>query len=201
MLLLVRFWERLLDSQVLQTPFGQIKYRIEKKPKNRHTYLRIKEGFVEIKANAFICEKEIKTLLLKNAREIITQLKTDKKHYLFGEELGAPDDIESFYKQKAKEFLPQRVKTLAKHCQLFPTRVTITKAKSRWGSCSGKNSISLSCFLVKLPFEVIDYVIIHELCHIKHKNHSKTFWQEVKNHCPEYKQMVRILREYEKKAL
>jgi len=83
---------------------------------------------------------------------------------------------------------------------LFPTKVTITKAKRRWGSCSGKNRVSLSCFLVKLPYEVIDYVIVHELCHIKHKNHSKEFWEEVAKHCPEYKNLIASLRNFENKA-
>lgn len=193
-------WEKRLSKEVLQTPFGDICYCIEKKITNKHTYLRIKEDFVDIKTNRFTTHRFIKSLLLKNAKEITGKLRVKRDYFLFGKKIEKPFEVEQFYKNHAKEYLLQRTQLLSKQTNLIPTQIKISKAKKRWGSCSGKNNINLSCFLTKLPYEVIDYVIIHELCHIVHKNHKKEFWQEVAKHCKSYKKKVAVLREYEQKA-
>ncbi len=70
---------------------------------------------------------------------------------------------------------------------LYPKKVSFRKAKTRWGSCSSKDFISLNIALAALPRTLSDYIIIHELAHIKHKNHSKEFWALVKRHYPNYK--------------
>lgn len=189
-----------MDKKILQTPFGEIPYKIEKKLTNKHTYLRIKEDFVDIKTNRLTTHRFIKSLLLKNAKSITQRLNVEKSYYLFGKQIDKPLEVESFYKNRANEYLLQRTQDLSKQTGLIPTKIKISKAKKRWGSCSGKNSINLSCYLTKLPHEVIEYVIIHELCHITHKNHSKAFWSEVAKHCPDYRQRVTLLREFENKA-
>jgi len=189
-----------LDKKALDTPFGTIYYTLEKKFRNKHTYLRIKEGFVDVKAGRFTSERFIRSLLLKNARTIAQKLNIEKSYFLFGKPVEKPVEIDGFYKNYAKDYLVHRTKVLSEKTALFPQKVKITKAKKRWGSCSGKNSVNLSCFLTKLPYDVIDYVIIHELCHIKHKNHSKAFWDEVALHCKDYKRRIATLREYEQKA-
>jgi predicted metal-dependent hydrolase len=71
--------------------------------------------------------------------------------------------------------------------QLFYTHVGFRKTKSRWGSCSHKNSLSFSTNLAKTDPHFIEYVVVHELAHIKHKNHSKEFWNEVEKFLPDYK--------------
>jgi predicted metal-dependent hydrolase len=65
--------------------------------------------------------------------------------------------------------------------------VSVTSARSRWGSCSGKNAIRYSFRLLYAPKEVIEYVTVHELAHTKHKNHSKAFWAEVATYVPDWK--------------
>ncbi|MGM0623507.1 MAG: M48 family metallopeptidase [Campylobacterota bacterium] len=189
-----------MDKKILQTPYGEICYCITKKPQNKHTYLRVKEDYVDIKTNRYTTQRFVTQLLLKNAKTITARLQIKKGYFLFGKAVEKPVDVAKFYKQKAQEYLPKRVHALAKQTRLQPTAIKITQAKTRWGSCSHKNSINLSCFLLKLPHEVIDYVIIHELCHIVHKNHKREFWQEVAKHCKSYKKMVAVLREYEQKA-
>lgn len=189
-----------MDKKVLQTPFGEISYKIEKKLTNKHTYLRIKEDFVDIKTNRFTTHRFIKNLLLQNAKAITSKLQVQRNYFLFGKIIDKPLELQSFYKAHAKNYLLKRTEVLSQQTNLIPKQVKISNAKKRWGSCSGKNNINLSCYLTKLPFEVIDYVIIHELCHIKHKNHSRDFWNEVTKHCPDFKQRVAVLREYEQKA-
>ena len=80
--------------------------------------------------------------------------------------------------------------------QLFPTKITFRKAKTRWGSCSSKNSISLNIALAALPRSLSDYIIIHELAHIKHKNHSKAFWALVQKYYPNYKDAKEELKKF-----
>lgn len=76
---------------------------------------------------------------------------------------------------EAKEYLPQRVEQLAAACGLKYGRVTIRATRSKWGSCTWQNNLSLSLYLMTLPRHLIDYVIIHELCHTRHHNHSAEF--------------------------
>lgn len=76
---------------------------------------------------------------------------------------------------EAKEYLPQRTEQLARELSFKCSRVTVRDSRSRWGSCSSTNDISLSIHLMRLPDELIDYVIIHELCHTKVKDHSAKF--------------------------
>ena len=95
---------------------------------------------------------------------------------------------------RAQEYLPQRIWELAEQTGLTPAGVKITGAKTRWGSCSGKNRICLSWRLMEKPQEVIDYVIIHELCHTEHHDRSKGFWALVEFFLPNYQALRRELK-------
>lgn len=79
-------------------------------------------------------------------------------------------------KIEAKQYLPQRTELLANKFDFIYSKVSARNAKTRWGSCSGKNNISLNIHLIRLPEQLIDYVILHELCHTIEKNHGKNFW-------------------------
>jgi hypothetical protein len=68
-----------------------------------------------------------------------------------------------------------------------PTKLTITSARTRWGSCSGKNALSFSFRLALCRPSAVEYVVVHELCHILHKNHSKAFWAEVEKNFPDFR--------------
>ncbi len=92
---------------------------------------------------------------------------------------AARKGIEHAYRIEAKGILPERVKLLANKFGYKYCSVSIKKATTRWGSCSAKNNINLSIFLMKLPDELIDYIILHELCHTVHKNHGPKFWGEL----------------------
>lgn len=97
---------------------------------------------------------------------------------------------------QAKAHLPRRIEFLADQHKLEYTKLRFSSASTRWGSCSGRGTISLTIWLMQLPSELIDYVLIHELCHTKQMNHSPMFWQLVAEKCPDYLQYRRELKRY-----
>lgn len=97
--------------------------------------------------------------------------------------------------QKARVIIPERVKKYAPIVGVNYGRITIRNQRSRWGSCSGKGNLNFNCLLVLFPDEVIDYVVIHELCHRKHMNHSAEFYAEVERVFPEYRRCRKWLKE------
>lgn len=88
---------------------------------------------------------------------------------------------------EAAQVIPERVRYFAPIVGVDYGRITIRHQKTRWGSCSGKGNLNFNCLLMKTPPEVVDYVVVHELCHRKEMNHSPKFWAEVGRVLPEYK--------------
>lgn len=98
-------------------------------------------------------------------------------------------------RQRAKELLPDRVAHYAAIMSVTPTSVKITSARTRFGSCSGKNGICFSLYLMQYPEEAIDYVVVHELAHIRHHDHSPAFYREVARYLPDWRQRRDLLRQ------
>lgn len=95
------------------------------------------------------------------------------------------EEIASFIKL-AKEIIPERVKYFAEKVGVEYNSITIRNAKTRWGSCSSKRNLNFSCLLTQMPPEILDSVVVHELCHIKEMNHSKRFYAEIYKVMPDY---------------
>ncbi|MFA5498860.1 MAG: SprT family zinc-dependent metalloprotease [Candidatus Cloacimonadia bacterium] len=106
-----------------------------------------------------------------------------------------PEKLEEWYKKEAFNYISHKTEKLAKQYGYQYTSIKVTNAKQRWGSCSVKGSLCFNWRLLMAPTEVIDYVIIHELVHLEIKNHSKCFWDEVEELCPDYKVKRRWLKE------
>ena len=97
--------------------------------------------------------------------------------------------------RRAKEELPPKVAYYAQLMGVQPTGVRITSARTRFGSCSGKNSLCFSWRLMEYPEAAVDYVVVHELAHITHKNHGPRFWALVERYMPDYRARRALLRE------
>ena len=111
------------------------------------------------------------------------------------EQLEIRAALEHWYRQQAKAYLPARTAELAHKHGFEYGRITIRNQKTRWGSCSDKRNLNYNLRLMMTPPAAIDYIIIHELCHLRHLNHSRKFWDLVKHYCPEYKQWVTWFKE------
>ena len=104
--------------------------------------------------------------------------------------------IDRFYKKEAQIYIPPLVSHWADEMLLSPSDIRFRKTKRQWGSCSGKNVLSFNTMMMKLPKDVIQYIIVHELAHIQHKHHQKTFWQLVESYLPDCKIHIAELKNY-----
>jgi predicted metal-dependent hydrolase len=104
-------------------------------------------------------------------------------------------------KAQAEHLLPQRLAELAAQYGYKTSSLQIKKLTSRWGSCSRQGKITLNYFLMQLPWSLIDYVILHELVHTRHFDHSKAFWEELSSHIPDARSRQKTIRAYKTSIL
>ena len=97
---------------------------------------------------------------------------------------------------RAKEIFPERTAYFAKRMGVTYNRITIREQKTRWGSCSSRGTLSFNYRLIYGPAGPLDYVVVHELCHLTHMNHSKDFWNMVERIMPDYRIYKQWLREH-----
>lgn len=111
-------------------------------------------------------------------------------------ESGPPPTAEEIdaLKARARAILPGKVAHYGAIMGLCPTGVNVTTAQKRYGSCSGKNSLCFSCYLMRSPDEAIDAVVVHELAHIRYKNHGKSFHALIEQYMPDYKARKKLLK-------
>lgn len=107
--------------------------------------------------------------------------------------------IKTWIRKRAEELLPDRLGLISQKIGISANGLTIRDQRTRWGSCSTQNTISLNQKLVLLPPELVEYVLVHELCHTQVHSHSKNFWKHVEYFLPDYLARRKQLREYEKK--
>lgn len=102
--------------------------------------------------------------------------------------------IETFYKEKASEIIHDRLQHFNQHYGFHYNQVTFRNQKTRWGSCSSQKNLNFNWRLAMAPIEVIDYVVVHELCHLKEMNHSPRFWARVEEAAPHHTKAKKWLR-------
>ena len=214
-------------------------YTLILKPRMRHRYIRIRDGWVIITAPRHTSRRTIDAFVEAKADWITRHLNAARENspadltspnahvYWRGErypvqieqgttaqltiENGAarfilphPSDpaaalslFQSHCKRHAPLTLLPRIEHWAAIMDLRPTRIGFRRARTRWGSCSSRDSLSFNIYMMILPDALIDYIIVHELAHIRHKNHSRDFWDLVARYLPSWKQHRRDLRIFE----
>lgn len=110
-----------------------------------------------------------------------------------GDYTGQIGQIRQWLRRRAVTQLPPLLEQLASQTGLAYSRVSIRSQKTRWGSCSLRGTISLNDQCLFLPRQTVEYLMIHELCHTRHLNHSQRFWKLVARHCPEYRAQEEML--------
>ncbi len=184
-----------------------IAYTIDRKRSRKHTYITIqRDGSVLVKTNFFTSKHTIekfiiqKTSWIQQKQSAIQDALNEEKTKLFilgqtyDKDILSGINIDIFYKNKAIEIILPLVSKWSKEMSLYPTHIGFRKNKSRWGSCSSKDRITFNTQLIKTPIEFIEYVVVHELAHIEYKNHSKSFWNLVKEYLPDYKQRKNMIK-------
>lgn len=152
--------------------------------KIKNVYIQIKEGKVIIKAPKKITKKELEEIIKNKTEWIKNNLEKSKQK----QEKEAKYTEEEF-----REIVENEAKNLVKETELIPNKIRIRDIKYAWGSCSINKNITINNKLIKYDVQVIRYVILHELCHIKYMNHSKEFWNLVSKYMPKYKEVKKQL--------
>lgn len=153
---------------------------------------------VTVRAPRSVSEKDIEEILKKKKAWIskhIEKIKETKERF-------EAEPTEKLTREKvialadeALKVIPERVEYFAKVIGVTYGKITVRNQKTRWGSCSSKGNLNFNCLLMLAPPEVLDYVVVHELCHRKQMNHSKAFWLEVEKVLPNYKEVRKWLKE------
>jgi len=186
----------------------QVTVKLVNKKNVKHCYIRVlKDDLIEIKSNIYFSLYDAKILVEKRKNWLENAIKKVSKNALLEDEflyLGEVKklqdynikNLDKFYKNEIEKILPNIVETFSKKMDLYPTSISYRKNKRTWGSCNFKNGLNFNILLMKFPLEIMQYVVIHELSHIKHKNHSKNFWNLVEKYCPNYKQIEKEFKNF-----
>ncbi|MBP6162763.1 MAG: M48 family metallopeptidase [Aliarcobacter sp.] len=185
-----------------------ITVKLENKKNIKHCYLRIlKNDLIQIRANIYFTIYDAKDLISRKKEWIESSIlkmqdkSINEDEFLLLGEIKKIDEykiknIDTFYRKEIEKILPQKVQEHSIRMNLFPTSISYRKNKRTWGSCNYKNGLNFNILLMKFPLQVMEYVIVHELAHIKHKNHSKDFWNLVAVFCPNYKEIEKQFKKF-----
>lgn len=160
------------------------------------------ENYVIVKAPFRVSNALIEKELGLHRKWITKRINENRKDFLDAKIQGTIDEKELLrLKKEAKAYIPERVSYYAQIMGIKYNKVIIRAQNTRWGSCSTKGNLNFNCLLMLTPKEVIDSVIVHELAHCIHMDHSKAFYDEIYKYYPEYKKWNRWLKEHGKSIL
>ena len=158
--------------------------------------LEVRDGKVTVRVPERLPEREAERFVAKHTEWIIKKLNEDKERQKMKAacQIPAPQELTQNQIEQMKLEFETKTKKYAAQMNVTYGRITIRNQQTRWGSCSSKGNLNFNCLLMLMPPEVIDYVVVHELCHRKQMNHSKAFWKEVEKILPNYKDSVGWLK-------
>ena len=166
----------------------EITYVIQKSRRRSISVSVMTDNRVLVKAPYGTTERTVQEFLLSKKDWIKKHLEKQNREEEKAESLGllSADEIKQIKKQ-ARRVIPQRVEYWANRIGVTYGRIAIRLQSSRWGSCVQNGNLNFNCLLVLMPLEIMDSVVVHELCHRRHMNHSREFYEEVLRIFPDYK--------------
>ena len=193
-LLIVRAPRNLSRGEIIEIVDKESKWILKKQQFFRENHNKIREkDFIEGEEFLYLGRAYKLRLVHNTAHALIIN---DDFFYLCEDCFdNARDIIESWYQKRACEFVSERAAYYSHISRIKFKKINITGAKKRWGSCGLNGNLNIAWRLVMAPMRVIDYVIVHELCHIETRNHSKEFWRRVGSVIPDYKRDEKWLRD------
>jgi hypothetical protein len=206
-----------VDIMRMITEFGEIEYQVQYGKQKKVTVEIDGAGFVTVKAPNNTITEDIERIIKLNSKLIIDKLKQitdlrdkpDMKIYqengrflYLGKEIslselieteGLSEDtlkanLEKFYIANCRKIVAERIKIYQKKLGVNPKSVEIIKSHTKWGTCDADKKITFNLRLVMAPIDIVDYVVVHELCHLVHMNHDRSFWRLLGSVLPNYKQ-------------
>lgn len=172
----------------------EITYIIQKSRRRSISVSVMTDNRVLVKAPYGTSERTVQEFLLSKKDWITKHLEKQNREEEKAESLGllSADEIKQIKKQ-ARKIIPQRVEYWANKIGVTYGRIAIRLQSSRWGSCAQNGNLNFNCLLVLMPQEILDSVVVHELCHRKHMNHSKEFYAEIDRVFPDYKRCYKFV--------
>ncbi len=164
--------------------------------KRRTVAIELKAESILVRAPWRLSDKEIRKFLAEKQNWIEKNMKKlqERQKMLEQQEPYTEAEIRALA-ERALKVIPEKVNRYASLVGVDYGRITIRNQRTRWGSCSSKGNLNFNCLLMLLPDEVVDSIVVHELCHRKHMNHSATFYAEVERVFPEYRKCQKWLKE------
>lgn len=154
---------------------------------------------VVVKAPYSVPEAELHQFIQKHSGWIEKQLRLQTERMEKAQKLCLTEERISEMKEQAWDVVQKRVLHFARIMGVTPTGLKITSAAGRWGSCSASDRLCFSYRIVLLPSEAIDYVVVHELAHIRVKNHSAAFYREIEKYLPDYRSRIEQIKATQRK--
>lgn len=174
----------------------ELTYIIQKSSRRSLAVSITKDCKILVKAPYGIPEYYVQDFLKSKKNWIVKHVEKQQQQNDKVETLGAFSETElREMKKQARKVIPERVEFYAKQAGITYNRIFIRLQKSRWGSCSVEGNLNFNCLLVLMPPEVLDSVVVHELVHRHHMNHSKAFYDEVISIFPDYKKWDKWLKQ------
>lgn len=168
-------------------------YQIKKSKRAKRIRISLSNEGIVVTIPYYFSEKKIKKFLEEKEDWIESKIKSfnsGKKRL----KVSQKDYLEK--KEEVKELILKRISFLDSKNDFSFEKVFIKNQSSRWGSCSVKKNLNFNYRMIYLPENIFDYVIVHELCHLKEMNHSKNFWKLVSQYCPNYYELKKELKNY-----
>lgn len=188
---------------IVRAPFSMPVEKIYDFIKEKQKWIEKKQTFIKTTLNENKDITEYNSIFLLGKKYPIVMVKGLDKVILIKDHLAIPfttsinvkkHNLKTFLCINIEKIIMPKINNFARKIGVSPTSIKVVNSKAKWGMCDSNHNIYFNYKLAMLSTEMIEYVIVHELCHIKHLNHSKEFWKQVEKFMPDYKSVVNMLK-------